>query len=248
MQNTGVVLAATVHDTGGKLVPAIARSCHLLRSIFPAIALNISDATHQDVVGSLQSLLGAVTMIHAQGEAVIGRARRDAVALALGLSGISVLYSDFDHVVRWVEKDAEEVRRVLAGAPEADALVVGRSPGAMAREPARLRETERLVNHVYALVTGRQWDLLFAIRRLSRSAAEEIVRSSRVDTIASDVEWPLLAERAGFSVGYTEADSLYYRTMAEFDAPMDTQDGSALEWIRRLECAALQATAMRPFL
>jgi len=140
------------------------------------------------------------------------------------------------------------MRRVLASAPEAGMLVIGRSPGAMTHGPARLKETESVVNHVYALMTGRKWDLMFAVRRLSRGAAAEIVRSGRVDTIANDVEWPLLAERAGFSIAYAEADGLYYRTMAEFDAPADTQDGSALEWIRRLEFAALQATAMRPFL
>ena len=242
-----MVLAATVHDPDGKLVPALERSARLLRSIFPQIALNISDATRPDVVTAAKAELGATTMIHAQGEAVIGRARRDAVALALALPGASILYCDFDHAVRWAERDAGEIGRVLASAPDADMLVVGRSSRAMAGEPARLRETENLVNHVYSLMTGRNWDLLFAIRRLSRAAASEILRAARIDTIANDVEWPLLAERAGLALAYAEADGLYYRTMAEFDAPADTQDGSPLEWIRRIEFAALQASAMRSF-
>jgi hypothetical protein len=248
VQNSGVVLAATVHDSAGRLVPALARSAGLLTSVFSGIALNISDASCTDVVTAAKAEIGATTMVHAQGEAAIGRARRDAVALALELQGASILYCDFDHAIRWIEQDADEVRRVLASVPDADMLVIGRSSPALARSPARLRETERLVNHVYSLITGRNWDLLFAIRRLSPAAAREIVRSARVDTIANDVEWPLLAERAGYLLAYAEADGLVYRTMDEFDAPADTQDSSAFEWIRRLEFAALQASAMRPFL
>ncbi|HEY4971559.1 MAG TPA: hypothetical protein VII35_16795, partial [Steroidobacteraceae bacterium] len=125
---------------------------------------------------------------------------------------------------------------------------VGRSPRAFAAEPKRLQDTERLVNHAYALLTGRAWDLMFAIRRLSRKAAEAIVASSRVDTLANDVEWPLLAERAGFALAYAEADGLFYRTMEDFGAPADHGDDDPLQWIRRIEFAAQHVAVMRDYL
>jgi hypothetical protein len=241
-----VALAATIHDPTARLVPEIARSAAVLRDIFAGIALNLTDATPRAVVDAAQAL-GAKTMIHAQGEAIIGRARRDAVGLALQFPAPAVLYSDFDHVLRWAQGNPAELRATLLAQPQADLLVVGRSARAFAAEPRRLQETERLVNRVYAMICGHEWDLMFAVRRLSRAAAAAVVREAREDSIANDVEWPLLLEAQGFSLGYAAADGLHYRTMEEFGAPADTHDGEPLEWIRRIEIAALHASAMRRF-
>jgi hypothetical protein len=192
-----VVLAATIHDGQARLLPALERLAPLLRDIFAGFALNLSDATPDAVAVRAGEALDAKIMVHPQGEARIGRARRDAVKLALDCEAPHILYSDFDHVLRWAQTDARELRATLAVQPEADFLVVGRSERAFAAEPERLRETERLVNRAYALLSSHDWDLMFAVRRLSRRAAEEIVRHGVVDTVANDVEWPLLAERAG---------------------------------------------------
>jgi hypothetical protein len=241
-----IALAATIHDPDARLAPAIARVASPLRETFAAVALNVSDATPATVIKAARHFLNAKVITHPQGEETIGRSRRDAVGLALEASPDAILYSDFDHLVRWVEGNLAELRLALTN--EADFLIVGRSPRALEREPKRLQDTERLINHVYGLMTGRDWDLMFAVRRLSRRAAEAIVANGREDTIANDVEWPLLAEKLGLSLGYVAADGLFYRTIDEFGAPADTLDGDALQWIRRIEIAAQHAAAMRPFL
>ncbi|MNL21587.1 hypothetical protein D3C87_1428850 [compost metagenome] len=240
-----VVLGATLHDPIGRTAPAIARLAPRLAAIFPAISLNISDATHPDVVAATDAL-DARTMIHRASEANIGRFRRDAIALAS--DGRHVLYADFDHLLRWIEFGEDDLRRVLDADPEADMLVVGRSQEALAHEPRRLRESEALVNHTFWLVTGHYWDLMFAIRRLSPEAVRLVTSESRVDTLANDVEWPLLVRRAGLRLGYAESNVLFYRTIEAFGAEADADDAEPLQWIRRLEFAALHATAMRPFL
>lgn len=240
-----VVLGATLHDPVGRLAEAIERLAPQLRALFPAIALNISDATQPKVVEAVAAL-GAQTMMHEASEANIGRFRRDAVALAG--HGRHVLYADFDHLLRWVEFGPDDLRRVLGSLPEADMLVVGRSDRAFAAEPRRLRETEHLINHAHALLTGEHWDLMFAIRRLSPAAVRLVTAESQVDTLASDVEWPLLARRAGLRLGYAQSDALFYRTIEEFGAARDSGDDDALQWIRRLEFAGMHAAAMRPFL
>jgi hypothetical protein len=240
-----VVLGATLHDPIGRLAEAIDRLRTPIREIFPAIALNLSDATTPEVINAVQSLADKV-MVHKAGEAVIGKARRDAVNLAA--DGRTVLYSDFDHMLRWVEHGAEDLRRAIAVSPDVDCLVIGRTARAFAAEPRRLRETETLVNHTHALLTGNHWDLMFAIRRLSPAAAQIIVKQSRVDTLANDVEWPLLVRSAGLKVDYTQSDTLFYRTIEEFGDDEDSGDQDALQWIRRLEFAAMHASAMRPFL
>lgn len=243
-----IALAATCHDKEARLAPALARHDTFLRGLFAGIAVNATDSTNRDVVAALHDTLAAAVMVHPQNEATIGRARRDSVRLALDIPADAILYCDLDHLLRWAEHAPEELRATLSAQPDVDVLVIGRSPRIFAAEPARLRDTEKLVNHVYTLMTGRDWDLMFAARRLSRAAAQEIVRNACEDSIANDVEWPLLAEHAGFRLGYAAADGLFYRTMEEFGAPADSGDASALNWIRRLEIAARHATVMRRFL
>lgn len=240
-----VVLGATLHDPVGRTARAIARLAPDLRAVFPAIVLNISDLTRPEVVDATAALGARITR-HISNEGQIGRFRRDAVVQAA--DGRHVLYADFDHLLRWVERGRDDLLRVLESKPEADLLVVGRSDHALAGEPRRLRETECLVNHTHHLLTGENWDLMFAIRRLSPAAVRLIAAESRIDTLANDVEWPLLARRAGLTLGYAESDALYYRTVQDFDADRDGGDEDPIQWIRRLEFAALHAAAMREFL
>src|SRR5690606_30625826 len=110
--------------------------------------------------------------------------------------------------------------------------------------PRRLRETEIPVNKAYQLMSGRRADLLFAIRRMDRDVATAVVKHSQIESIATDVEWPLLAERLGYRVGYSEAHGLFYRTIDEYGATTDSYDEDALQWIRRIEMAGEMARAM----
>ncbi|WP_152664629.1 hypothetical protein [Devosia geojensis] len=246
MPATDVTLSSAVHDPRGRLVPAIERLAPALKATFSHVALNISDATAPDVVTAARSLLDAEIIFHPAGEAMIGCRRRDAVRL--GLRSDAVLYSDPDHLLRWIEFGPDNLRGILTGHAAIDFLVIGRSAQALSAEPRRLRETERLVNHIHTLITGERWDLMFAVRRMSKNAAALIVEHGKVDTLANDVEWPLLAREAGLNVGYAESDALFYRTIEEFGAPADTGDEEPLQWIRRMEFAAQHASAMRRFL
>lgn len=241
-------LAALVHDTGGHLLSHIETAGSALAELFSGIALGITETTQERVVKALVQSTRARVQRHPPGEAIIGRARRDAVRLALDFGTERVLYSDCDHLLRWVTGNRAEVEAVLAAQPEAEMLIVGRSERAFAAEPRRLRETLGAVNRAYELLTGRAADVMFAVRRMSRATALDVVIRSRVDTLGNDVDWPLLAERLGHRIGYMQADGLCYRMAEEFAAPADSGDSDALQWIRRIEFAAEHARAMRPYL
>lgn len=243
---SGIAFASAVHDPTGRMVPAIERLGDRLKGTFAGFAFNVSDKTAPAVIDAARDVLGARIITHPASEASIGRVRREAVGLALPSE--TILYCDPDHLLRWIELDQAGLERTLSGQPEAQFLVIGRSPKAMTEAPARLRETERLINHVHGMITGETWDLLFAVRRMSRSAAELIVAEARTESLANDVEWPLLARAAGLRLGYTESDALIYRTIEEFGASADTGDREPLQWIRRMEFAGLMATEMRRFL
>ncbi len=244
----GIVLATVLHDKEGKLSLPLLRAAPELRKHFSRIAVSLTEATDPEIARILEGDLGALVAYHPVGEAIIGRARRDAVRLALNAEMPRILYSDIDHILRWIEINADEMRACLTRDPSAQFLIIGRTDEAMQRIPRRLRETEIPVNQAYELMSGRRADLLFAIRRMDRSVAIDLTAKSQVDSIANDVEWPLLVERLGYRVGYTEAHGLSYRTIDEYGSHTDSYDNVALEWIRRIEIAGEMARTMRLFL
>lgn len=235
-------LAATVHDPDDHLLAGLHRAAPALGEVFSAFGVLATEPTSSDVVTFLERDIGA-SVERAPADGSIGRHRR----MALRLAGAGdVLYSDLDNLLRWIETDRDEIHRLCAAA-DADLTVVGRTDGAMAACPRRLRETEAIVNHVYALATGRRWDLMFAIRLLSPGAVHVILHQGVEDSIANDIEWPLLAERSGLTVGYCAADGLSYRVRQDFDAARDRYD-HPLRWIQRVEIADLHCQVLKRFI
>jgi hypothetical protein len=246
---TGTTAFATIlHDPEALLAGPLEAAAPALVATFAGIAVSLTEATHPSIEQIVAEVLGARVMRHPTGEEFIGLGRRSAVGLALELGTERVLYADPDHMLHWLAAAADELQAVLTAQPETGFLIVGRSARAFAAVPQRLQRTEGPINRTYELITGRRADLLSAVRRMDRAAAADIVDQSRVDSFANDVEWPLLAEQLGHSVGYVDADGLLYRTIEEFSSPADSYDSDPLQWIRRIEMAAEQARAMRPFL
>lgn len=235
-------LAATVHDPDNHLLGWLRKAGPALCETFGGFGILATAATSTEVVGLLEDLGAAVRREPPDGN--VGRHRRQAVGLA---GNGYVLYSDLDNLLRWIEGDRPELERLLS-TPDADLIVIGRSARAMAACPQRLRDTEAIVNHIYALQTGHTWDLMFAVRLLSPAAARLVTEQGSENTLASDVEWPLLAEHSGLSVGYREADGLSYRTRQDFDAAHDRNDGSPKHWIQRVDIAGDHCRVLKQFL
>ena len=240
-----VAFATALHDPEALLARHFIAAAPDLASTFSGMAVSLTDATHPEVEQVMTEALGALVTRHATGEQYIGRGRRAAVAMALDTGADHILYADPDHMLFWLRDNRDELRRLLNAQLDAAFLIVGRSARAFAAVPVRLQQTEQPINRAYALATGRHADLLAAVRRLNRPAAQDIVARAQVDSYANDVEWPLLAERLGHTVGYAEADGLQYRTIEQFAADADGYDDDPLQWLRRIEMAAEQARVMR---
>jgi hypothetical protein len=244
----GLALATILHDVEARLADALRAAAPALRRHFSQVAVSLTEATDPRMVRLFEDELGASVRFHPTGEGIIGRARREVVGQALALDCQRILYSDVDHILRWLEAGEAEVATILASQPDAHLLIIGRTEQAMQAAPQRLRDTEMPVNRCYELMTGRSADLLFAIRRLDRDVARDLVQQARVDTLANDVEWPLLAERLGYRVRSARAHGLSYRTIDEYGAVADSLDTHPLQWLRRIEMAGEMARAMRPYL
>jgi len=245
----GVCLVTALRDAPGELLDKTERLWPALRARFGLIAMNVTTDTHPAWRTFLEAHSVPVTW-GAPAWDRIGAHRRASLAVGLEHCNLErLLYADPDHILRWVERTPEELDRVLDLVGRWDCLVVGRSPAAFDRAPERLRSTEVVVNRIYALMTGRHWDLMMAARGFSRRGAEHVVRECHEDTIGNDVAWPLEIERMGMTLGYTEADGLTYETNTVYARSIaDTQDGDPEAWMLRVYAASQHVEAMRPFL
>lgn len=205
-----VALATIAHDPrerlNGKLEALLPRLCEM----FDAVG----------VMASVSATRGALDLFRAHGAVVdqetipdgtdtIGRRRRGCIEVALRTDASHIVYSDIDHVLRWLERHPDDLRAAITALPDADFTIFGRPPDVFAQAPAPLRETEGLCNAFYERLTGRAWDLFIAVRGMSARAAERIVAGCDEDTIATDVAWPLFVERCGCTIGYREVPIPY---------------------------------------
>ncbi len=241
--------ATIAHDPRGLLADPLDRALSVVRPLFDDIYVEATTETAPAVLGVLEEHTAEYVQSPPDGSA-IGLHRRAAVAAAVQGGADHILYSDPDHLIIWASSDENELVRILERSAEADCTVVGKSPEALAVVPPHLRDTEAIVNHVFELVTGHKWELMSAVRGLSRRAAELIVRESTVGSIGNDVEWPLLCLRARLDVRYFESTALRYETLEGLSDPghglARAMDPRA--WMNRMRIAMDQLDALARFI
>ena len=256
-----IVLAATHHDPEGRLYEQTARALPALAPIFDGVAIYATPATQARSL-ALLSEYGALTRCEPAGQPsglqTLGRGRRGALALGLELGAPAILFCDFDRALHWAERYPAELAEVAARAAAHDFTILGRTPRAFASHPRIQRDTEAIVNQVYATVSGHAWDVTAAARTLTRRAAEAILRSCLDESIGTDVSWPLFAARAGLSLGYVATEGLEFETadrhVAEIAAVGGLErwiaqlDADPQRWIERLEIARIEVAAALPYL
>lgn len=244
-----VTLAVTCHDPRGRYAPGIENAGHTMAEVFGSLAVNATSETHPATMEALRSLqLPSLIREHGAGTVGIGTARRDSLTLGLESRSDWLFYSDLDHILRWLITSRDEVEACLARR-EQDLVVVGRSLAAMSHAPDRLRRTEELVNHVFGLANGlgSRWDLMIAMRLMTRETAETIVAHSNETSIANDVTWPMLARAHGRSVGYFDADGIRFLARDDFGQDADRRDQDPQEWHTRMVTATAHVRAIVEF-
>jgi hypothetical protein len=251
----GVGLATALQDRAGDLADGLAALAEPGDDRpFAHVGVSVADGTHPRTRAALDAL-GARVRVAARTHEEVGRERRLALGLARASGAATVVAGDVDHVLRWLRAAPGEVHHALGRAADEglDCLVVGRPAAAFAGFPAALGRTEPLVNEAYQRLTGHAWDLLSSVRVLSGRAADLIVERSTVDTVATDVDWPLLCATAGLRVGYEEAAHLTYVEGNALDDPGgptgDGPDpGDARAWVLRLRACGWMSDAMAAYL
>jgi hypothetical protein len=253
-----IALAAVHHDPDGRLFDQTRRVLPLLRRLFGALSVRATDATTAD---SLELLAGAGALIRlapTDGYAELGRSRRGGLALGLETGAKTLLFCDLDRALHWAEFHPRELEQVRDALGEHDFTVLGRTPRAFASHPRTQRDTEAIVNTVFAQVFGQPWDVTAAARGASRRAAEAIVARCDDDTIGTDVAWPLFVRReGGLSLGYIPTEGLEFETPDRYPAEiaeagglgrwLERLDADVGAWALRLEIARLEVQAALPY-
>ncbi len=255
-----VALALIQHDPRGLLFDQTVRVFPHLRRLFGDVAVHASAAT---AARSLEYLTQQGTLVEAEatqtGFNYIGRFRRATVELALRSPCDFILYCDFDRALHWIEHYPQELADVAQRIGAHDFTVLGRTPRAFATHPRIQRDTEAIINHVFARVADRAWDVTAAARGLSRRGAEANVTGCLDDRISTDVTWPLfIRQRGGFSLGYVETEGLEFETPDRFPDEVaqaggvtqwsEQLDDDPQHWATRLELARIEVAAMIPFI
>ena len=253
-----VTLTVTHHDPEGRLYDQARQFLPVLTNIFAGLAVQASLAANDRSLALWQSASATIERSTVSTLPGLGQVRRAAVAQALRASAPFILFCDSDRALHWAEHYPQELAAVVAALPEYDFTIVGRTERAFATHPRVQRDTESIVNHVFATVSGREWDVTAAARGLSRRAAEAIVSGCEDDTIGVDVSWPLyLQQRGSFSLGYIATEGLEFETADRHPGEIATAGGRAQwlaqldadpqRWAHRLYLAHLEVEAMFPY-
>jgi hypothetical protein len=231
-----VALAVVAHDPRNDLLAKTKELLPSLSEVFDGIG----------VLGSVSASPEALSVFEAHGAIIeqerepdgidsIGRRRRGCVEVALRAGTSHLLFSDLDHVLRWFERDPDDVRAALGALPDADFTIFGRPPSVFAQAPAPLRETEGLCNAFYEQLTGRPWELFIALRGMSSATARLVVDGCDEATVATDVAWPLFVESHGCSLAYREVDVPYenHRWYASGTSEKERMEADPQQWSMR---------------
>lgn len=161
---------------------------------------------------------------------------------------------DFDKLLHWLEKDREELLKVLNSTPKNDVTVVGRSIRALSTYPETWVETEDIAIRVLAKIIKKKVDFMNGPVILSRQAAQIIADNGIETEVGSCVEFCLLPFQAGMTINSIEIDGLtwedpdrYTKLIEEFDSfddwKYDTYH-SLYEWRKRVDFLNKQVKTM----
>ena len=256
---SSTTLALTFHDPPGRMYEQLRQMLPVVCEIFGAIVVEATDVSQGPALDVLRAAGADIHLGEARGGlAMLGKARRRVMQHALAFDGATIMYCDTDRVLHWAMRYPDELREVVSQLGRYDFTVLGRTSRAYDSHPRVQRDTEAIVNHVYATISGNRWDVTAAARGCTRRAAERLVAGATDDTVGVDGTWPLWAQREGdLDVGYRETEGLEFETGDRFEAEVLAAGGltawiAGLDadprlWEERLDLAHMEVAAMRKF-
>ncbi len=254
-----ICLAIVYHDPKGRLHKQIEKVLPTISPMFHGIAVYASAAVQEKTLNYFVEFGAKVQQDGATLGGKIGLARRRAILMALETPCTHILYCDSDRLFHWGEAYPEELKQIIDKIAEYDLTVLGRTQRAFQTHPQPQRDTEAIVNRVFALTSQKKWDVTVGARGLSRRAAAAILNGCPDEKLSTDVSWPLFLQHlGGYSLGYLEVEGLEFETADRFQDEVATAGGvqawiarienDPWQWAHRLEMARTEIKAMLPYM
>lgn len=249
-----VTLLGVVHDPEGRIAALLPADLPLLQRHYARIF----------TICGMQTLPATVDRLRAHGVAVLsgGDVPVNARPYAIGVMAAHpewghVHLCDFDSALHWARAWPEEMDGVNRAIARHDFLLFGRTARATASLPEAQRETERLINLLFARTTGGldPWrlvdepgtpvDICTGAWGFSRRGIAALSARARVADIGFHAEWPLIArETPGLRCAYLPCEGLEYETADRYgdqiaaaggiDAWHATQSSDITRWQLRI--------------
>jgi len=256
-----ITLAVTYHDPRGRLYGQIERVLPVLTGTFDGLAIRASHTASERclaLLASADALVERERSDQATEPPKLGRARREAISLALQFDAPSMMYCDGDRVLHWADRYPEELAQIAHRLSERDFTVLGRTDRAFSTHPRVQRDPEAIINHVFQMVSRKSWDVAAGARGLSRRAAESVLDGCFDERLSTDVSWPLfLRSVGGFSFGSVVTEGLEFETLDRYGEEIEAAggrgewleqfDSDLRHWVHRLGMACNHVAAMIPF-
>lgn len=217
-----VVLLGMVHDPEGRIAALLPADLPLLRRHYARMFAICGMATLPSTIEALRG--HGVTVM--TGADIPVNARPYALGvMAAHAEWEHIHLCDFDSALHWARRWPDELDAVNATIAAYDFLLLGRTARATATLPEAQRETERLINLLFARTTGGldPWrlgtesdtliDICTGAWGFSRRAVAALHTRSRATDIGFHAEWPLIArDTPDLRCGYLPCEGLEYET------------------------------------
>jgi hypothetical protein len=234
-----VVLLGAVHDPEGRIAALLPTDLPLLQGHYTRIF----------ALCGMQTLPATVERLRASGVTVISGddIPLNARPYALGLMAARpewahVHLCDFDSALHWARDWPDELDAVNRTIEQHDFLLLGRTARAMASLPEAQRETERLINLLFARTTGGldPWrlvdepgaliDICTGAWGFSQRGIAALRARARITDIGFHAEWPLIArDTPDLRCGYLPCEGLEYETADRYGDQIAAAGGIA-DW------------------
>jgi len=204
MKSIGLI--STIHDPGGKNINLVNKLSPILSEVYRDIFITISEETDKSLISELEKSNFNIKVIPKNGAA---HARREVLKFGLKGSNQYFHYCDFDRLLTWADKYANELKDTVYEISNHDYLILGRTERAFNTHPVEWIETEKITNKIFSLELGQEADVTAGSCGFSRNSAQLISENSK-DKM-TDAEWPMIIYRIGnLKVGYRAVEGLEY--------------------------------------
>lgn len=209
-QDATPTLLTTVHDPQGQMLVVAQQALPVLSDLYGGKM--VVEITHNTDI-RLHHLLANYAHVRCNPPGDIATARRLLIHNGLKFyPSAHFHFADFDRLLHWWLRYPDELQRVVSQLSDQPFTVLGRTRRALQTHPFIQRETEQLINRLFALIFHQPIDVLTASRGISNGVARIIEATSKaVGPAGVDVEWPILAGWLG-PVAYTATEGLEYES------------------------------------